>query len=102
MSDRVLFISGRCPHSKKILLGIHQHTFLKEVFQIVNIDVHPFPNYIKTVPCILVNNQVVTGTSVFEYLGKIVEAKMEQEEREKANQLTEKDQGVCKIMRMGC
>ena len=97
MSDRVLFISGRCPHSKKILLGIHQHTFLKEVFQIVNIDAHPFPNYIKTVPCILVNNQVVTGTSVFEYLGKIVEAKMAQEEREQENQLTETDQGVCKI-----
>lgn len=101
MSNRVLFISGRCPHSKNVLKGIHQHIFLKEVFQIVNIDTHPYPNYIKTVPCILINNQVLSGTKVFEYLGKIVEAKMEQEEREKSNQMTSKDQGVCRINEEG-
>ena len=44
MSNRVLFISGRCPHSKKVLLGIHQHRFLKEIFEIVNIDVRPYPH----------------------------------------------------------
>ena len=97
MANRVLFISGRCPHSKKILLGIHQHSFLKEIFQIVNIDVQPYPNYIKTVPCILINNQVVTGERVFEYFGKIVESKMAQEQREQEGQLKEEDQGVCKI-----
>ena len=97
MANRVLFISGRCPHSKKILLGIHQHSFLKEIFQIVNIDVHPYPNYIKTVPCILINNQVVTGNKVFEYFGKIVESKMAQEQREQEGQLKAEDQGVCKI-----
>jgi hypothetical protein len=101
MSNRVLFISGRCPHSKKILVGIHQHTFLKDIFQIINIDTHPYPNFIKTVPCILINNQVVSGNRVFEYLGKIVEAKMEQEERETSNALTEKDQGVCRINEEG-
>jgi len=97
MSNRVLFISGRCPHSKKVLLGIHQHAFLKDIFQIINIDTHPYPNYIKTVPCILINNQVVAGTRVFEYLGKIVESKMAQEEREQSDKMTDKDQGVCKI-----
>jgi hypothetical protein len=101
MANRVLFISGRCPHSKKVLLGIHQHTFLKDIFKIVNIDVHPYPNYIKTVPCILINNQVVSGTKVFEYFGKIVESKMAQEEREKEDTLTEQDQGVCKINEEG-
>ena len=97
MANRVLFISGRCPHSKKILLGIHQHSFLKDIFQIVNIDAQPYPNYIKTVPCILINNQVVTGDKVFEYFGKIVESKMAQEEREQEGQLKEEDPGVCKI-----
>lgn len=97
MSNRVLFISGRCPHSKNVLKGIHQHRFLTDIFQIVNIDTHPYPNYIKTVPSILINNQVVTGTRVFEYFGKIVQAKMEQEEREETNQMTESDQGVCRI-----
>ena len=101
MANRVLFISGRCPHSKKVLLGIHQHTFLKDIFKIVNIDVHPYPNYIKTVPCILINNQVVSGTKVFEYFGKIVESKMAQEEREKEDTLTEQDKGVCKVSEEG-
>jgi hypothetical protein len=101
MSNRVLFISGRCPHSKKMLLGIQQHPFLKEIFQIINIDTHPYPNFIKTVPSILINNQVVSGNRVFEYLGKIVEAKMGQEERETSDALTDKDQGVCRINEEG-
>ena len=97
MANRVLFVSGRCPHSKKVLLGIQQHSFLKELFKIVNVDTQPFPNYIKTVPCILINNQVVSGEKVFEYFGKLVEAKEKQEEREKSKSLTEKDEGQCRI-----
>jgi hypothetical protein len=101
MANRVLFISGRCPYSKKILLGIHQHSFLKDIFQIVNIDSQPYPNYIKSIPCILINNQVVAGDKVFEYLGKIVESKMAQEQREEAGQLKDEDEGVCKINEEG-
>jgi len=97
MSNRVLFISGRCPHSKKILLGIKQHIFLNELFKIVNIDVQPFPNYIKTVPCILINNKVISGESVFEYYGKLVEGKKEQEQRQQNNKLNESDQGQCRV-----
>tara|TARA_B100001094_G_scaffold171276_1_gene165625 strand:- start:5661 stop:6242 length:582 start_codon:yes stop_codon:yes gene_type:complete len=97
MSNRVLFISARCPHSKKILVGIQQYPFLKDLFKIVNIDREPYPNYIKTVPSILINNQVVTGNSVFEYFGKLVDGKKEQEERESTNQLNDSDQGQCRI-----
>ena len=97
MANRVLFISGRCPHSKKVLLGIQQHSFLKELFKIVNVDTQPFPNYIKTVPCILINNQVITGNTVFEYFGKLVEGKKGQESRESKDELNESDQGQCTI-----
>jgi len=97
MANRVLFISGRCPHSKKILLGIQQHSFLKELFKIVNVDTQPFPNYIKTVPCILINNQVITGDTVFEYFGKLVEGKKEQEKRVESGETNESDQGQCRI-----
>lgn len=97
MSNRVLFISGRCPHSKKMLMGIQEYPFLKELFQIVNVDTQPFPNYIKTVPAILINNQVLTGDKVFEYFGRLVDSKVEQEQREKTETLTEKDEGQCTI-----
>ena len=74
MANRVLFISGRCPHSKKILLGVNEYPFLKDLFKIVNVDTQSFPNYIKTVPAILINNQVVTGEKVFTYFGKFTKS----------------------------
>ncbi len=97
MSDRVLFVSGRCDHCKKILVGIQQHAFLKPLFKVVNVDVQPYPNYVKSVPSILINNQVISGQTVFEYFGKLVEGKKEQEKRIQENQTNESDQGQCRI-----
>ena len=97
MSDRVLFISGRCEHSKKILIGIQQHSFLKSLFKVVNIDTQAYPDYVKTVPSILIHNQVITGEKVFEYFGKLVEGKKAQEERTNEGKQNESDQGQCSI-----
>jgi hypothetical protein len=97
MSERVLFISGRCEHCKKILIGISQYEFLKPLFKVINVDTQAFPNYIKTVPSILINGQVISGNTVFEYLGKLVEGKQQQEQRVSEGQVTEKDQGQCRI-----
>jgi hypothetical protein len=97
MSDRVLFISGRCDHCKKILVGIQQHSFLKPLFKIVNVDSQPYPNYVKTVPSILINGQIISGQTVFEYFGKLVEGKKSQEERVSEGQAKESDQGQCRI-----
>jgi len=101
MSDRVLFVSGRCPHSKKVLVGIQQHPFLKPLFKVVNIDTQPYPNYVKSVPSILIQNQMVTGEKVFEYFGKLVEGKKAQEERVSGGQQSESDQGQCRINEEG-
>tara|TARA_B110000285_G_scaffold169781_1_gene189970 strand:+ start:40 stop:609 length:570 start_codon:yes stop_codon:yes gene_type:complete len=101
MSERVLFISGRCPHSKKILLGISQYEFLKPLFKVINIDTQAYPNYIKSIPSLLINGQIITGGTVFEYLGKLVEGKKEQEERASENTLKESDQGQCSINQDG-
>jgi len=101
MSDRVLFVSGRCPHSKKILVGIQQHPFLKSLFKVVNIDVQPYPKYVKTVPAILSNNQVITGETVFEYFGKLVEGKKSQEQRVEEGQINSSDKGQCTINEEG-
>jgi len=97
MSDRVLFISGRCEHCKKILIGIQQHPFLKPLFRVINVDTQPYPNYVKSVPSILINNQVISGQTVFEYFGKLVEGKKAQEQRIKNNQTNSSDQGQCRI-----
>ena len=101
MSDRVLFISGRCEHCKKILIGIQQHSFLKPLFRVINVDTQPYPNYVKSVPSILINNQVISGQTVFEYFGKLVEGKKAQEQRIKNNQTNSSDQGQCRINEEG-
>ena len=101
MSDRVLFISGRCEHCKKILIGIQQHSFLKPLFRVVNVDTQPYPNYVKSVPSILINNQVISGQTVFEYFGKLVEGKKAQEQRVQNNQTNSSDQGQCRINEEG-
>jgi hypothetical protein len=101
MSEKVLFISGRCQHSKKILIGIQQYEFMKPLFKIINIDSTPYPNYVKSVPTLLVNGQLITGETVFQYFGKLVEGKKEQEEREKQGDIQESDQGQCRINEEG-
>jgi len=101
MSEKVLFISGRCPHSKKILIGVQQYDFLRSLFKIINIDTTPYPNYIKTVPTLLINGQLVTGETVFQYLGKLVEGKKEQESRKEEDKLSSSDQGQCRINEEG-
>ena len=97
MSEKVLFISSRCQYSKKVLIGIQQYDFMRNLFNIVNIDKQPFPNYIQNVPSLLINGQVISGDTLFEYLGKIVEEKKQHDLRLKNNQLEKKDQGQCKI-----
>lgn len=101
MSERVLFISGRCEHCKKILIGISQYEFLKPLFKVINVDTQAFPEYVKTVPSILINGQVISGSTVFEYFGKLVEGKQQQEHRVDEGQTTGKDEGQCRINKDG-
>ena len=101
MSEKVLFISPRCDHCKKVLIGIKQYDFLQSLFNVVNIDTTSYPNYVKTVPCLLINGQLITGNTVFEYLGKLVEGKQQQEQKVEQSETTEKDQGVCRINEEG-
>ena len=72
MSERVLFISGRCEYSKQLLIGIQQYKFMKPLFKIINIDRQAYPNYIKTVPSLLINGQIISCESLFQYFCKLV------------------------------
>ena len=97
MSERVLFISGRCEYSKQLLIGIQQYKFMKPLFKIINIDRQAYPNYIKTVPSLLINGQIISGETLFQYFGKLVEGKKLQEGRIEQNNLSKKDEGQCRI-----
>ena len=92
MVNRVIFISSKCEHCGRLLIGIQQYDILKRTFSIVNIDTEPFPNYIKSVPSLLINNQIVEGEQLFEYMGRIVDASGEISQEEKYHQQHQQQQ----------
>ena len=63
----------------------------------MNVDVQPYVLIMLNLPSILINNQVISGQTVFEYFGKLVEGKKAQEQRIQNNQTNESDQGQCRI-----
>jgi len=63
MSD--LYISKRCPYCRKLLMTLQQRPDIKGNFNIVCIDDEPFPNIIKSVPAMVVGNEIWGGERIF-------------------------------------
>jgi hypothetical protein len=73
MSTRVIYISRNCPHSKKLLIGVHKYEFLRPQFQIVDVGTQKYPDYIQSVPTLVVDQNMIKGEDVFGYLNHMVE-----------------------------
>ena len=73
MSNRVIYISRNCPHSKKLLIGIHKYDFLRSQFQIVDVGSQQYPDYIKSVPTLVIGQNMIKGDDVFGYMNHMVE-----------------------------
>ena len=73
MSNRTLYISRNCPHSKKLLIGIHRYEFLRPMFTFVNVDSQSFPDYVSSVPTLVVDQNMIKNDDVFGYLNNMVE-----------------------------
>jgi len=98
MSNRkILFISSTCKYSKDILVGFKEHPFLVDLFDIVNINTDSYPPYIKSVPSLLIGADIIKGSVVFEYFGKLVDEKLKQENRIENKNTNESDTGQCRI-----
>lgn len=73
MSDRIIYISRACPHCKKLLIGLHRYEFLKNQFQIIDIQTQQYPDYIESVPTLVANQQMIKNDDVFRYMNNLVE-----------------------------
>lgn len=73
MADRIIYISRNCPHCKKLLIGLHRYSFLKSQFRIIDVSTQQYPNYIKSVPTLVVNKQMIQNDDVFGYMNNMVE-----------------------------
>lgn len=68
MSERKIFISKRCDHSIRLVVGLSKHDLLK-YFDIVNIDTMGSPPpFVKTVPTLFHNGKIVSGENLFDYM----------------------------------
>ena len=53
-----LYVSKRCPHSRKLLMLLQNNKSNLNYIKIICIDEQPFPKYIKKVPTMVVGNEL--------------------------------------------
>ena len=68
MSLPVIYISKRCDHCLRLIKMLHQRSHLRGHYKIVSIDDSPFPQSVKSVPCMIIDNQLVNATDLFNYI----------------------------------
>ena len=64
----VIYISKRCIHCRKLLMMLQERPQLKGHYKITSIDDSPFPQTVKSVPCMIVDDQVIGATDLFNYI----------------------------------
>jgi len=92
MSSRTLYISRNCQHCKKLLIGIHKYEFLRTMFIFVDVETQQFPDYIKSVPTLVMEQNMIKADDVFGYLNNMVERIFEQNPELKQKYHPEKQQ----------
>lgn len=73
MNNRTIYISRSCPHCKKLLIGIYKYDFLKSQFQIIDVSTQQYPDYIDTVPTLVIEKKMIKNEDVFGYMNNMVE-----------------------------
>ena len=68
MSQANLYISKRCPYCRKLLEILHGRNDLRGMITITCIDEEPFPKYVKTVPIMVVENELWNTDEIFAFL----------------------------------
>ena len=64
----IIYISKRCSHCRKLIMMLQERPHLKGHYQIVSIDDSPFPKEIKSVPCMIIEGQLVNAKELFAYI----------------------------------
>lgn len=78
MSFPQLYISKRCPHCRKLLIILKEHPELRGNFKITCIDNEPFPNVIKSVPSMIINNEILTSKEIFQNIQESLDQNKQQ------------------------
>tara|TARA_B100000035_G_C20869685_1_gene495591 strand:- start:2 stop:526 length:525 start_codon:yes stop_codon:yes gene_type:complete len=68
MSLPVIYISKRCVPCRKLLILLNNKKELKGQYRLVCIDDEPFPNQLKSVPCMIIDNQIINSEDLFNHI----------------------------------
>ena len=89
----IIYISKRCIHCRKLLMVLQQRPQLKGHYQIVSIDDSPFPKTVRSVPCMIIEDQVVNSKEFFEYILRADEQVAPQQRQPQQQQQQQQDTG---------
>ena len=92
----IIYISKRCIHCRKLLMALQQRPQLKGHYQIVSIDDSPFPKSVRSVPCMIIEDQVVNSKELFEYILRADGQQSEPQQRQQQQQPQETG-GSCSV-----
>jgi hypothetical protein len=66
-----IYISRRSQPCQELLIRLHKNREIIS-FPIVDIDKNPYPKIIKSVPCMIVENQILPGGELFKYIDYLI------------------------------
>ena len=82
-----IYISRRSQPCQELLIKLHKNRQLFN-FPVVDIDTNPYPNIIKSVPCMIIENQILPGGELFKYIDYLIN---EYEKQNKKNDYVNND-----------
>lgn len=95
MSERKIFISKRCDHSIRLIVGLSKHDLLK-YFDVINIDTtNNVPPFVRSVPTLFHNGKIVSGQELFDYMNDFAKKIMSANEKSTQDKSSEDFEGWC-------
>ena len=69
-----IYISKRCKYCHELLVILHKNKDIINI-PVIDIDTSPYPNIIKSVPCMIIDDKYLPGGELFKFIDYIINEK---------------------------
>ena len=70
--SKTIYISRKCEHCHELLTLLHKNRDILN-FPVVDVHTKPYPKIVTSVPCMVVDGQVLPGEELFKFLNYLLE-----------------------------
>ena len=70
--SKTIYISRKCEHCHELLILLHKNRDILN-FPVVDVHTKPYPKIVTSVPCMVVDGQVLPGEELFKFLNYLLE-----------------------------